>query len=237
MDGLTTLLGGVMQTYILLFGVLIVLMVIVIFKISGASWPGLVASFFTSLLLTCLVFVMVNPGYAMTVFINLLIGFGAMGLLYFSRSWSGFAASVVVAMVVLSMVMYATHPGYGLTIAVIFVLALVAFAVLMVVAYGIKNGYSHQKPDKYSVTTTDSSGNQRIETGTRGGLIGPGRGGQQTQSRTALKGLVAEAQDLFDDPSARAKYLLLNCSYDEVSPLLDKQTAREMLLLESPKQR
>jgi hypothetical protein len=231
---LSSLLGGGIQTYILIFGILVVVAVLSIFKISGgASWPGLVGGFFTSIILTCLAFVAVNPDYAFAVFFDLAIGFGAMGLLYFSRTWSGFAASVVIALVVLAIYMYTTHPAYGFAIGALTIVALVVFGYLTVTAYGISKGYARQKPEKFSISLTDQHGRKMIASGSRGGFIGPGTDLQEPNSPMQIIQIVAEAQKLFANPVERAKYIGISAGYDEAAPYLDVPTAQAMLLLQS----
>ncbi len=232
---LCSLVGGCLQFYGLLFGVLIVVFAIWLNK-NDPSVAKMVLSVAVSIILTAVIFIISNPAYAGTVIINLLIGFGAMGLLYFSKgSWSGFAGSIVVAVVVLAIYMAYANPGYAFLIGIGLLLAIVAIAILGVVIHGMNKGYTYKRPEKVRVSLIDEkTGKKLIANGRTGGYIGPGEyaaENQPTHSVYQLQEIVRQAQNLFPDPKERATYLLSSPQYPQVEPYIDRETAQVIKLL------
>ncbi len=221
------------RLYILLFGVLIVILTTVIFKISQASLTGLVASFLISVILTGLAFYMSHPEYGQSLMFYFVVGIVSFGVMYFGKTWSGFASSVLVGIITLSMYMYATNPRYGLTIIIVAIVAVVLIGVLAVIAYGMNRGYGVKKADSVKLQLPDPrTGRMITMTVTKGAFSGPTLDRQLEQSSN-IAGLVKEAQFLFEDPRARAKYLAANnAGYSEAAPYVDAETGDALLQLE-----
>ncbi|OGD73593.1 hypothetical protein A3K29_05750 [Candidatus Collierbacteria bacterium RIFOXYB2_FULL_46_14] len=225
------LLSGGPETYLLLFGVLIVVFTLIIFKMTKASWAGLGASFFISVLLTALAFYVVNPSYGLTLLFWLAIGLGAMGVLYFSKTWSGFAASLIVAGAVIALVFYFTNPKYGLWIAISYVVALVLIGLMAVKIYSMKQGYSHRKQDKVTVRVQHPDGRVLTAVATRGAFTGPSTN-DPALADPFMEALGAYASTQSLSPGERARQLMLQPGYVEVLPVIDDDTAREVKKLE-----
>jgi len=231
------LFGGGIETYLLLFGVLVSVFTIVIFKVSKASWQGLVASFFISILLTALAFYLVNPAYGLTVVFYLAIGFGAIGLLYFSKTWSGFAASVLIGLIVLAMYFYATNPRYGLYIVIGFILLIAVIAFFVLTAFGMKHGYGHRAPDTVTMTLSDpQTGRVLTAKAQRGAFTGP-TVNDQSREAPLLEGFVRDVTAFFPDPNERARYIMSQPEYKKLMPYMDDETLDNVLLLQAENKR
>lgn len=198
------------QFYLFLFGVMIVVFTLLIFKMTGASWPGFVVSIVISLILTALAFYHQNPGYGLTVIFYLVIGFGSVGLLVFAmRSWSGFAFGVFLVLMVLALYAYSYYPQYGLyvTLGIIGVVALAIYLVFSAFKYKIKT------ERELSVGNLGQSRYPELPA---------------TNSNQVF-GFLEELADKYPDPSVRARYLLSQPdTLKAVYGYLDPQTEREV---------
>ncbi len=196
------------QVFLFLFGGLIVVFTLLIFRMTKASWSGLLAAIVISLILTALAFYKTDPIAGLNVIFYLAVGLGAIPLLYFAtKSWSGLAGSVIFALVVVDLYAYYTRAAYGLYVTLALV-AVVALAIYLTFALY-----------KYKVKMQSQV------------LLGCGRD-DLPPSLPAQADVFAYLEDLsvkFPNPNKRAKYLLSKPSeLAAVYNSLDADTLREV---------
>ncbi len=197
------------QLYLILFGVLIVVFTLIIFKMTGASWSGLVASLVISLILTALAFYKTNQAMGQSVIFYLAVGLGAIPFMYFAtKSLLGFAAFFVMAVVVLAMYAYSVYPQYGFYVTV----GLVALGILAIVLVFLLLRYKVKMQTKVLLGGSVSSGHQPV-------LL----------ARTNVFAYLKDLSAKYPNTRKRAQYLLSRPEeLDMVYESLDKDTLREV---------